>query len=52
MPTPITPPRIARPKGMTKRDVLKHVEDTPTDQNLKALADEIYLVGLITDPPR
>lgn len=52
MPTPITPPRIARPKGMTKRDVLKHVEYTPTDQNLKALGDEIYLVALITDPSK
>ena len=50
MPTPITPPHIARSKGMTKRDVLKRVEDTPASQNLKALADEIYLVGLITDP--
>lgn len=52
MPTPITPPRIVRSKGVTKHDVLKHVEDTPAPQNLKAVADEIYLVALITDPSK
>lgn len=52
MPTPITPPRIVRSKGATKHDVLKHVEDTPAPQNLKAVADEIYLVALITDPSK
>lgn len=49
---PITPPRIARSKGMTKRDALKRVVDTPDPQALEALANKIYLVGLITDPSK
>lgn len=49
---PITPPRIARAKGMTKRDVLKQIVDTPDPHAFKAVADKIYLVGLITDPSK
>ena len=52
MTTPIITPRIARSKGMTKRDALNQIADTPDPHAFKAVADKIYLVGLITDPSK